>query len=843
MLFSSSSFSVSMDRLEKCAAAYIPEKNGKPTITIFDTFMNELSDSQPDFEAIRSELQQFTEMLFIFRQAHFKLLFGISWYTQREGEYSKACLQLLKRPDQPFSDAELALPFMIIDFLRMAADRFSNGDILALGGTEISFSDAVEFICNLDMPAELRMLLADKKDQADLLAGGAEALNIWRAKTAQPCNPCPVCMKELEQMHKLLNNIFGKVSKDDLPSHYVPAVLEPPYTLDKLLDNLAIPACHFHDLEEMEADRIISDGNYARIEFAKWLKQLSRINPDNQYKSIAIRHAITELEAFTDGGWEQDRYGDYDQINYRGDYELDYPWTKPYFLWFDTLKDQVEQNNCILPEALKGSCDCTEAYELLHREWRELYEDAAYDISLSGLQSYFTEKDQAFKNFLLERCGEWESYLAICYDDKASNWINRELKDIDCFVKLFADSVPALDAPIEVIGDYLDEHSWEVKHVYNMPPRRPDVRRPKQRPWPEYTARDTYIFPLVDRLEAEMERIAGEENIPVYLREHLIERFAKLLKACSPYGDWDDFVVKFRKDHGIKETCSNFSDDIRKIKEMHDAEESKHRVELAEAAEAERRKVLFEMSHSIKNLMASVSEPLDMLKNQLDGTQRRTVENALAGAGLIRDLAVGVHMSMRGEPGTWRKDVLEPGFGAATLDKIILDAVRHAVSNMFDGKYFAQFVKNYFGKDLNTFMQAQNEWKAAVSAEDTFACINKYFFDFKIDCGESSLNIPIGDRDGTATKLLILFQELFLNAVKYSSFTERERRFVKLDIAITQKNWNIKLSNSAVGRQNAKSSGIGLAVIKNFADLFEAKYDASCKNDTYISNINFSLNK
>lgn len=259
--------------------------------------------------------------------------------------------------------------------------------------------------------------------------------------------------------------------------------------------------------------------------------------------------------------------------------------------------------------------------------------------------------------------------------------------------------------------------------------------------------------------------------------------------------------------------------------------------------EDERRKVLFEMSHSIKNLMASVSEPLDMLKDQLDGSQRRTVENALAGAGLIRDLAIGVHMSMRGEPGTWRKDVMEPGFGAVTLDKIILDAVRHAVSNMFDGKYFAQFVKNYFGKDLNTFMQAHNEWKAAVSAEDTFACINKYFFDFKIDCGESSLNIPIGDRDGTATKLLILFQELFLNAVKYSSFTEREKRFVKLDIDITPENWNITLSNSAAGRQNAKSSGIGLAVINNFAELFEAKYNASCKNETYILNIHFSLNK
>lgn len=832
MLFSSSSFSISMDRIEKCAAAYIPEKNGEPTVTIFDTFMNELSDSQPDFEAIRSELQQFTEMLFSFRQDYFKQLFDNSWYAQRESEYSKACLQLLKRPDQPFSDAELALPFMIIDFLRMAADRFSNGDILALGGTEISFSDAVEFIYNLDMPAELRMLLADKKDQADLLAGGNEAWKTWQTKMAQPCQCCYYCMDELKTMHSLLNSIFGNVSDSDLPAQYIPAVLEPPYTLNKLFDNLVPNSCHFHD----NTDFINYDAHNLFICF---LQQLSEIRQDDPRKVLKIHRALQSCDL--EDVFQDSITGEYTTI--RDEWERDYPWCCAYFSWYDAVKTGEDQDNCILPEALKGDweTELSEFYNRLREEWDEIAPQAEDGMihSPEKIKDFFIGRRQAFLNFLLEKTGiNYDNIPSGSYLTDGDRILWRELNKLEDYLSIFKNGVPAPNASIEVIGDYLDEHSEAVKNVCGVPSRLTVSFSAVQ---------ETYIDPLFDRLKSEMERIASDKSIAVYLRETLLEKIVQLVEKISSRKfsgeDAQKILQKFRKKHELFENGSSFSHGFQKILNINAVETGIRRIELAEAAEAERRKVLFEMSHSIKNLMASVSEPLDMLKNQLDGTQRRTVENALAGAGLIRDLAVGVHMSMRGEPGTWRKDVYEPGFGAAPLDKIILDAVRHAVSNMFDGKYFAQFVKNYFGRDLNTFIQAQNEWKATVSAEDTFACINKYFFDFKIDCGESSLNIPIGDRDGTATKLLILFQELFLNAVKYSSFTEREKRFVKLDIAITQKNWNIKLSNSAVGRQNAKSSGIGLAVIKNFADLFEAKYDASCKNDTYISNINFSLNK
>lgn len=264
----------------------------------------------------------------------------------------------------------------------------------------------------------------------------------------------------------------------------------------------------------------------------------------------------------------------------------------------------------------------------------------------------------------------------------------------------------------------------------------------------------------------------------------------------------------------------------------------------AEVAAEERRKVLFEMSHSIKNLVASISEPLEILQKQLaDSPQGRTIGNALAGTGLIRDLAMGVHMSLRGEVGAWRKDVLKPDFGAITLDTILLKALKHAISNMFDGKYFGRFARNYFARDLQTFMQAEAEWNSADTAQQAFACINRYFLDFTLDSHGADLKIPVGDQDGTATKLLILFQELLLNAIKYSSLVERSSRFLKIDISVTPEMWDVTISNSAVESRTTKSAGLGLSVINNFAKLFEAAYSPVFKDGVYSANLKFFLNK
>ena len=253
-----------------------------------------------------------------------------------------------------------------------------------------------------------------------------------------------------------------------------------------------------------------------------------------------------------------------------------------------------------------------------------------------------------------------------------------------------------------------------------------------------------------------------------------------------------------------------------------------------------RKKVLFELSHSIKNLVASVSEPLVLLREQLTGNQQRTVKNALAGAGLIRDLANGVHMSMRGEPGLWRKDVLDPGRNALTLEMILLEAVRHAVSNMFDGKYFTEFSRKYFN-DIDIFYAARDEWENADTFEKVNLCLNKYFFDFKLDIQKGTLDIPVGDGEGTATKLLIMFQELLLNAVKYSSLIPKEKRFIHINAATTPEYWHFEFKNSASKEQQRKSFGIGTSVLDNFSKLFESEYSVKFENDFYQTNMVFTV--
>ena len=253
-----------------------------------------------------------------------------------------------------------------------------------------------------------------------------------------------------------------------------------------------------------------------------------------------------------------------------------------------------------------------------------------------------------------------------------------------------------------------------------------------------------------------------------------------------------------------------------------------------------RKQVLFELSHSIKNLVASVSEPLVLLREQLTGNQQRTVKNALAGAGLIRDLANGVHMSMRGEPGLWRKDVLDPGRNALTLEMILLEAVRHAVSNMFDGKYFTEFSRKYFN-DIDIFYAARDEWENADTFEKVNLCLNKYFFDFKLDIQKGTLDIPVGDGEGTATKLLIMFQELLLNAVKYSSLIPKEKRFIHINAATTPEYWHFEFKNSASKEQQRKSFGIGTSVLDNFSKLFESEYSVKFENDFYQTNMVFTV--
>ena len=292
----------------------------------------------------------------------------------------------------------------------------------------------------------------------------------------------------------------------------------------------------------------------------------------------------------------------------------------------------------------------------------------------------------------------------------------------------------------------------------------------------------------------------------------------------------------------IEVPLGTFENKIKYLKELDLFEQKQQEQQEIRIQENTKEQILFEMSHSIKNLVATVIDPLLILKNQLEGSQLGTIERALAGTGLIRALAQGIHYSMRGEIGAWRKDIVAPGEQSTTLEQIIKDAICYAVPNMFDGKYFQTFLYNYFQRDRNLFMETQKEWAKVDSLTRAVDCIQRYFFAFNLNF-TGNLATPIGDSDGTATKLLILFQELFLNAVKYASFTPRENRFVNFSVDVSENKWIFILENSADEQKRAKKSGLGLKIIKNFATLFEAEYQVYREDDVYRTMLIFDTKK
>ena len=159
---------------------------------------------------------------------------------------------------------------------------------------------------------------------------------------------------------------------------------------------------------------------------------------------------------------------------------------------------------------------------------------------------------------------------------------------------------------------------------------------------------------------------------------------------------------------------------------------------------------------------------------------------------------------------------------------------------MFDGKYFKKFLRNYFQRDLQLFLEAKQQCKDAQAEEKLFECVNKYFFDFKYEY-KGNYAIPVGDAEGTATKLLILFQELFLNAIKYSSYIDRKDRFVHINIDINADYWSFTIKNSAVQTEEVNPAGIGLSIIKDFTELFNAEFSSELTSGVYQSKLKFSL--
>ena len=249
----------------------------------------------------------------------------------------------------------------------------------------------------------------------------------------------------------------------------------------------------------------------------------------------------------------------------------------------------------------------------------------------------------------------------------------------------------------------------------------------------------------------------------------------------------------------------------------------RHDARIAEVRIQERSRVIADLSHHIKNLVASTTASLEELKERVTSISSRSLEHALRGASLIREIVQAVNLSYRGSGDDLKSDArLLPAEGVTGITELVSEAACAAVADMFDTKYFTNFSRNYF-PDRSSFVNARNAWTTVLDSGDgsissVEAFMQNHMIQTKFDLDDVS-SFGLSDTRGSKIKMLILLNELLLNAVKYASLSDSKNREMSLSMK-QGKVLCITVSNTHT-KSNARGKvGLGREIIQNTVKSF-----------------------
>ena len=306
-----------------------------------------------------------------------------------------------------------------------------------------------------------------------------------------------------------------------------------------------------------------------------------------------------------------------------------------------------------------------------------------------------------------------------------------------------------------------------------------------------------------------------------YKRANIYEKIGELSKAA------EDFWI-----------CSDYEDARERIRDI--PYEERKNIEVQNAILEERNRILSNLSHHIKNMIGTIIDPLENMKNS-SKLQPVAIDNAIRGANLVRGLVNAMNQSLKGSILDFQHDIKKADYNNATsLYQMFIDSLKYSISSMFDGKYFEKFMRNFF-PNKSIFLDAKNKWNEISQSSDLQA-IELFMDTFMLQTEfnfELSKDFVIGNDKGSSLKLLILIQEMVFNAVKYSSFVPKQERFLKIDFNSDADYVSIKVSNKYQPKNKVKSSGLGHEIINNFSKLLETKPLNTMDNEKYSVEIKF----
>jgi tetratricopeptide (TPR) repeat protein len=257
---------------------------------------------------------------------------------------------------------------------------------------------------------------------------------------------------------------------------------------------------------------------------------------------------------------------------------------------------------------------------------------------------------------------------------------------------------------------------------------------------------------------------------------------------------------------------------------------------------SERNRVMSNLSHSIKNILRAVLDPLHNLKNEIPA-KSRLIDNAIQGANLIREMVNSINLSFKTSIDEIYWDIIHAGQNSTTIEKMIVSSLVYSIGNMFDFRYFPVYAENFYPRTISKsdYESIQRRWQSTAGSMDigqVIAFCKDHLFDISVDLSDT-IDYHIGNEKSSALKLMILFQEIIFNAVKYVSFRQKEERFIKICLASQDEKLKLTVANSYDANVMAKTTGVGKVVIENFSRVLGCEPKISADDNIYSISMTF----
>ena len=135
---------------------------------------------------------------------------------------------------------------------------------------------------------------------------------------------------------------------------------------------------------------------------------------------------------------------------------------------------------------------------------------------------------------------------------------------------------------------------------------------------------------------------------------------------------------------------------------------------------------------------------------------------------------------------------------------------------------------------------AEKSWSELNGQGERIKWINQYLFNLVWE-DTSVADVKIGDKNSTKTYLFIFFNEIFLNAVKAISYVNKQSRFFKVALALTDNGVSVNMQNSAID-DKARGNGFGRMIIENYIKMFDIKdFSAGFDTNSNCYEMHFSI--